>query len=648
MPSSRLLVGAGSVLFAVGILEVFLPGLLPSFGSEGILIVIGVGVLLYAYTVARSRIRADQSSRETPTVERSQPTDVPGSSLDETLDSFPRSDVANTSIHSSTKAGLKRAVVAVLTRYENYSEAEAATQLREGTWTSEGRVAAFFDDDADSRHSLKNRLQSLVAGSESILYRVVDEVVATSPAAVTHRDTRESPTNEEEDQVGSEDNESHRETTVTSGAVKLQGATTSGARQETDHWTGVGFVVLLCIGLGILTRTPAILLGAIVGIGYLAYARLLPLGSVELSITRAVSDTEPEPEDEIAVTVTVENRGTEWITDLRLVDGVPELLTVTDGSPRRGCVLRPGEVVELSYTVEARRGTHEFGPMLALVRNLSGSIEQTLYLADESSETLRCVPSACAVQQSVPLRRQVIQYTGQVDTDTAGEGLAFQSIREYQPGDPLTQIDWNRRARTGELTTLQFREERTATVVVAVDTSQSAYVGPRRTGAPVVDRAVSGAGRVFTRLLDGGNQVGIVSLGPRDGWLPPGTGTTHRYRGIELLGTDAGFSSVPPSNSDQSVLWMQRILRRLPRNAQLVVFTPLCDRQMLHSLRTLEAHGHPVTVISPDPTVSDTPTQRLMRVSRGVLRTDLRQSGIPVFDWQRGEKLEAALAHGLR
>src|SRR5881628_2436067 len=60
-----------------------------------------------------------------------------------------------------------------------------------------------------------------------------------------------------------------------------------------------------------------------------------------------------------------------------------------------------------------------------------------------------------------------------------GTGIAFEEVREYQPGDDVRTIDWNVTARMGHPFVKRFIEERELTVVLALDSSGSQHFGTR-------------------------------------------------------------------------------------------------------------------------------------------------------------------------
>jgi uncharacterized protein (DUF58 family) len=58
-----------------------------------------------------------------------------------------------------------------------------------------------------------------------------------------------------------------------------------------------------------------------------------------------------------------------------------------------------------------------------------------------------------------------------------GRGIAFDSVRPYQPGDDVRDIDWNVTARANEAFVKNYTEERELTVMLVVDSSASCLFG---------------------------------------------------------------------------------------------------------------------------------------------------------------------------
>ena len=433
------------------------------------------------------------------------------------------------------------------------------------------------------------------------------------------------------------------------------------ATGPTNRWQGVGAVALVGIAAGVLTSEPAALLAGAAGIGFAAYARATPLGpgapasdgpaddgeaAEKLSVERSLDSGEPDPGETVAVTVTVTNEGDRPVADVRVVDSVPEALSVTGGSPRHGTALRAGEDVTFEYEVGAGRGVHTFGPAAVIAKDLTGSVEETRLVGPET--TVTCRPTLRPTTEPVPLRQRAARFAGRVETDTAGAGLEFYATREYRPGDALSRVDWNRRARTGELSTVEFRSEQAATVMVVVDARDPSYAAPDPDTPHALDRGVEAAGRLYGSLTATGNQVGVAAFPSATCWLAPGAGVEHEKRVRELLATHPDLSPVPREDAMTVAAGRSRLRRRLSAGTQVVFVSPLCDRRGADLARWLDEYGYPVTVLSPDPTADRTAGHRLARVARGLRLRELRGRGIPVVDWAADEPVDLALARSNR
>ncbi len=60
-----------------------------------------------------------------------------------------------------------------------------------------------------------------------------------------------------------------------------------------------------------------------------------------------------------------------------------------------------------------------------------------------------------------------------------GSGIEFEEVRQYQPGDDVRTIDWNRTAKAGQPFVKTYVEERELTLVFLVDTSLSMDFGSK-------------------------------------------------------------------------------------------------------------------------------------------------------------------------
>lgn len=408
--------------------------------------------------------------------------------------------------------------------------------------------------------------------------------------------------------------------------------------RQTHRWRGVTAVALVAGAIGLFTaRSPLLLLSA-AGVVFAAYPELSkdPTPSVELE--RTVSDTSPSRGDEVDVTVTVRNAGDWPLFDLRVVDGVPAGLGVVDGVPRHGTSLWPGHSTTFSYTVQSAIGTHGFEPATVVTRDLPGATEVETTVAASEETVLACSTPL----EEGPVRSQTLPASGRIPATSGESGIQFDRTREYQTGDSLRQVDWNRYARTGRLTTVEFREERATSVLLLVDARETAYRGPE--GEPhAVTASVSAAERIAAGLFAEQNQVGVAAFSPDPCWLSPGRGPDHRTRVRKQFAGHAAFGATPPPGEADVDEQLRTLRARLSQGTQVVLFSPLCDDDVVRAARRLDGGGHRVTVFTPDPTDEGSTGRDLARVERANRVSRLRGAGLPVVEWEADEPLETAL-----
>ncbi|AGN01934.1 hypothetical protein L593_09945 [Salinarchaeum sp. Harcht-Bsk1] len=447
--------------------------------------------------------------------------------------------------------------------------------------------------------------------------------------------------------------------------------------ERTDRWRGIGVATVVAAKLGLLTRQPPLLLVGGVGVALLAYARLVAPPPATLAVRRTIDDAddcatdggnvtcevddgEPVPASggdgsdrrtgpagadartHRSVTLTVENVGDRTLPHVRLVDALPAGIEVVDGTPGIGTTLRPGDVATTTYTVAVRSGTHAFERPFAVVRDVAGVVERRARLPVDDGRTVEA-DATTRLRESPPLRTRSARFAGDHPTDDRGEGIAFESVREYRHGDAPSRVDWGRFARTGELATVDYRQDRGASVVVAVDARPVAVRAPSSDRPTAVERALDAASAIADRFDADGHQVGVARLGPDRRWIGPGSGAAHR-RQIEALLAERPRSVTSPGaatpSGSSTVAWVRE---RLGSRAELFLLSPLLDGDAVELATRLDATGTPVTVVSPDPTDDATAGRALAGIERSHRVASLRGAGLPVVDWPADRPLERAI-----
>jgi len=412
-------------------------------------------------------------------------------------------------------------------------------------------------------------------------------------------------------------------------------------------WIGLGLAAI-----GIATRTPVLVVGATIPLWYLAYAAVTGMGEVEVAVARECPRVVTEAGERVSVALTVENVGEDPISDLRVVDGVPEELAVVDGSPRACVALGPGERTTVEYELAAKRGTHRFEAPTLRARNLVGTVVETGDVEASGTEEIACELPV----EDVPLDGRTSHRTGRVTADEGGTGVEFRAVREYQRGDPIRSIDWRRYARTGDLTTVEYQAERAATVGLVVDARPETHVAPDSDAPTAAATTAYAAERTLERLADAGSPICLLTATDEvESPIGPGTDTetVQRARGrLEKLRTAGPTDPIRPSIYSDS--WSVRpaevgeaAFDRLPAGTTVLVFSPALDDFSANLCRGLARRGCDVTLVSPDVTDGDEPMLGVRRVQRADRLRSLRSERIGVVDWDRDRPLGAALGAAL-
>lgn len=646
----RFIISIGIALGCSGLLFTFFPGISPGIQVTSVIIaIIAVVTIMLTFYFLNEIFKSSRETVDLPNPEHRSYT-IPGTDIDHqirTLSALTRQQSELSEAYETFRGRVENAAISVFFR-EVSDDEQPREQLIEGEWPPDSYATAFFSDSPDSRPSMREQLRSLRTGEPPVQHRARHAIAALVRRFYT--DWRETVPTSATNQQDGEDTPS---VSVQSFPAEVLRDRKSGEspdqlefpdlgdaiERRTDRWQGVSALALAAGGAGMFLRRPAVLLVSVIGVGLAAYARAATPPTVDLEIERTVSDTHPPSDDDVEVTVTVQNVGDTTLPKCTLIDGVPSGLVVTDGSPRYGTALRPGKTTTFSYTLLAARGEYTFDSVAVIARDFSGSVERLTRVNPAESTTISCVPRLEPLDVEWPHTR-ASQYGGRVRTDTAGNGVEFHAVREYQSSDPRSRIDWNRLAKTGELSTLQFHEERVPNVVVVIDARNESYLAPAMNERSAVDRSVEAAGRVFATLLDDNTNVGITALSPHPQtcWLAPRTGSSHQQQARQMLAIHPALSPTPPMIDDMEpgeTGSFERLRARLPTDAQVVVLTPLCDDEIAGEIQQLQVLGYAPTVISPDPTALNSPGQQLAHIERALRMMELRSSGIPAVNWGR-------------
>lgn len=400
--------------------------------------------------------------------------------------------------------------------------------------------------------------------------------------------------------------------------------------------------VLLFVALGLLFASGTALLLAIIPVAYLIGLELsrIPPGT-ELHVERQVAPEAPRLGAEVDVTLSVANRGDTTLADLRVVDQVPDELAVIDGSPRGAFALRPGETALIEYTVIATRGRHPYDPVQLRARPGLSATTEDLSVTAAGDDAIDCRGAAAApVAQSTQLR------AGTLSTDQAGEGIEFRSVREYRHGDSVSRIDWRQYAKTGDLTTVEYREERALRFLILVDVRAETHQVPAP-GYPSGMETTAYAGRLLYEALEGaGHNVAAAAVGVSTAGLG-GKGLAWIDDRDPRPPTDV-FELAENASQNRIQPGIQKQIRTLLRpDTHVIVVSPVPDEWPIDMCRELRVGGYTTTAIVPEWATDTTLGGRISGMEWDLRVTRLAKQGIDTIRWPRDESLRRSLERSL-
>lgn len=200
------------------------------------------------------------------------------------------------------------------------------------------------------------------------------------------------------------------------------------------------------------------------------------------------------------------------------------------------------------------------------------------------------VPTPVLRSLDLAVRKRVESLVpGDHRTPSVGTGTELLTVRPYQPGDDVRQMDWNVTARTREPHVRVHVGERSLTTWLALDLSASMTFGTTlRRKADVAEGVALALGHVATRR---GNRLGVIAVGAGDPMIMP-----PRQGRMGLLTLLASLRAEPEADGAGATSLHTALgkLRAVARSAGLVAVVSdfRGERDWGSALRALRArHG---------------------------------------------------------
>ncbi len=179
---------------------------------------------------------------------------------------------------------------------------------------------------------------------------------------------------------------------------------------------------------------------------------------------------------------------------------------------------------------------------------------------------------------------------GQYHSVFKGQGMNFEEVREYQPGDDVRSIDWNVTARMNHPFVKKFVEERELTVMLVVDLSGSGLFGSGEQSKRELAAEI-GSVLAFSAIRNN-DKVGLILFTDEvEKFIPPRKGRKHVLRVIR----DILFAEPRRRGTDLNAA-LEFLLRVTPHHAIVVILSDFLEsgtRPMTRFKRQFTAGGSP-------------------------------------------------------
>ncbi|MFC7196383.1 hypothetical protein ACFQL4_19985 [Halosimplex aquaticum] len=280
------LAAIGAVVFILGAATYLLvdpfADMLPS--TFAVVALAGLVAFLLGLWAIRTAYKGGVDQTAIPDVELPRSFPAPGSDLDLTLYRLTHLRQGTSEYRDQIQERLAEAAVSAIRQRENCTRAEAVHQLEEGEWTDNYQAASFF---AGGSPPSQSRLDRWLGDDETPYEQWVDTTVdAIAEYAGIETATEPEVTTDDGDSggllsglrggdgdEGPRAQAGYRDQYVDENAERITDSIVYNELIETGQWRGVTAFALVAIGWGVITATPAVVLVAVLGVAFSAYAR---------------------------------------------------------------------------------------------------------------------------------------------------------------------------------------------------------------------------------------------------------------------------------------------------------------------------------------------------------------------------------------
>ena len=199
-------------------------------------------------------------------------------------------------------------------------------------------------------------------------------------------------------------------------------------------------------------------------------------------------------------------------------------------------------------------------------------------------------------------------FAGEFESAFKGEGLEFEEVREYLPGDEIRAIDWNVTAKTGYPHIKRFREERELSIFFVVDVSPSGEFGSSKKSRNEIAAEIVSLLSLSASMNN--DKTGLILFTDHtELFIPLGKGLNHTLQMVrELL-------AFKPEKKGTSISSALNYLGKIANRRSIVfLISDFFDSEYEHQLKTASRKHDIVSLYLYDPIEKELPNAGLIEL----------------------------------
>ncbi|WP_439022826.1 DUF58 domain-containing protein [Bacillus thuringiensis] len=234
------------------------------------------------------------------------------------------------------------------------------------------------------------------------------------------------------------------------------------------------------------------------------YSLLLPFYALrDAEVKRITNQNEYVAGEAFLSTITIKRKFPFPLLYLVIEDELPPQFTSYRQTKMNKVILFPGfkRNISFQYVIETiPRGEHTFSSVRVKTGDLFGTMEKEVTFS--APDTFLVYPQYVDITYR-QLENHFEQGSLSANINLAKNSTVSVGVRDYKPGDRFSWIDWKATARTNNIMTKEFEQQRSHNIMIFMD----------RTESPLFESVVTFTASIVRSVLKQNSTASFVSVG---------------------------------------------------------------------------------------------------------------------------------------